>query len=195
MGRPSEARRPRLGFAGVGWIGRNRLQAVQESEVADVFAIADPIEQQRYVARQIAPAAIAVASVHELLELPLDGVVIATPSALHAEQAMSALDRGLAVFCQKPLGRSAAEARAVVDAARAANRLLGVDFSYRFTAAAQCAWPMPSPGWPATMPGAHAWPDGRPSVPGATRPSALPGNISKCTASSWLLDISSRAAL
>jgi predicted dehydrogenase len=137
MGRPSEARRPRLGFAGVGWIGRNRLQAVQESAVADVFAIADPIEQQRYVARQIAPAAIAVASVHELLELPLDGVVIATPSALHAEQAMSALDRGLAVFCQKPLGRSAAEARAVVDAARAANRLLGVDFSYRFTAAAQ----------------------------------------------------------
>jgi predicted dehydrogenase len=37
------------------------------------------------------------------------------------------------VFCQKPLGRTAAEARRVVDAARAADRLLSVDFSYRFT--------------------------------------------------------------
>jgi predicted dehydrogenase len=37
------------------------------------------------------------------------------------------------VFCQKPLGRTAAEVRAVVDAARAADRLLAVDLSYRYT--------------------------------------------------------------
>lgn len=40
------------------------------------------------------------------------------------------------MFCQKPLGRSAHETRAVVDAAADANRLLGVDMSYRHTAAA-----------------------------------------------------------
>jgi predicted dehydrogenase len=62
--------------------------------------------------------------------------VIATPSALHAEQAIAALDRGLAVFCQKPLGRDASETRAVVEAARRADRLLGVDLSYRYTRAA-----------------------------------------------------------
>jgi predicted dehydrogenase/glycosyltransferase involved in cell wall biosynthesis len=73
--------------------------------------------------------------VDELLEMELDGIVIATPSALHAEQSIAALERGVAVFCQKPLGRSAEEARAVVDAARAADRLLEVDLSYRFTAA------------------------------------------------------------
>ena len=60
-------------------------------------------------------------------------VVIATPSALHAEQSIRALDAGAAVFCQKPLGRDAAEAASVVAAARAADRLLSVDFSYRFT--------------------------------------------------------------
>jgi predicted dehydrogenase len=63
--------------------------------------------------------------------------VIATPSALHAEQALAALDAGVAVFCQKPLGRSAEEARGVVEAARRADRLLAVDLSYRFTAAAR----------------------------------------------------------
>jgi predicted dehydrogenase len=72
-----------------------------------------------------------------MLKLDLDGVVIATPSALHAEQSIEALNSGVAVFCQKPLGRTAPEARAVVDAARAADRLLGVDLSYRTTAAMQ----------------------------------------------------------
>jgi predicted dehydrogenase len=67
----------------------------------------------------------------DLDELDLDGVVIATPSALHAAQAIAALERGRAVFCQKPLARTAAEARDVVAAARDADRLLGVDLSYR----------------------------------------------------------------
>jgi predicted dehydrogenase len=71
------------------------------------------------------------AGLDDLLAARLDGVVIATPSALHAEQAIRALEAGLAVFCQKPLGRTAAEVRRVVGAARAAGRLLGVDLSYR----------------------------------------------------------------
>ena len=37
------------------------------------------------------------------------------------------------MFCQKPLGRTAAETAAVVVAARDADRLLGVDLSYRET--------------------------------------------------------------
>ncbi len=69
--------------------------------------------------------------------MDLDGVVIATPSALHAEQARQAFAGGVAVFCQKPLGRDLAETRAVIDAARAADRLLGVDLSYRHLAAVE----------------------------------------------------------
>jgi predicted dehydrogenase len=67
----------------------------------------------------------------------VDGIVIATPSALHAEQAIRALEAGAAVFCQKPLGRTADEARAIVEAARKADRLLAADLSYRFTAGMQ----------------------------------------------------------
>jgi predicted dehydrogenase len=75
---------------------------------------------------------LAVRSLSELIDLKLDGLVIATPTALHAEQAIVALDAGMAVFCQKPLGRNAAEAGRVIQAARKANRLLGIDMSYRF---------------------------------------------------------------
>jgi predicted dehydrogenase len=85
-------------------------------------------------AADMAPGAEILPDLDALLAAGLDGVVIATPSALHAEQSIRALERGVAVFCQKPLGRTAAEACAVVDSARTADRLLTVDLSYRHTA-------------------------------------------------------------
>ena len=129
--------RPRLGFVGVGWIGRHRLEAIAAAGVAEIAAIADPSRERCLAARAIVPNARTCEHLGELLEVPLDGVVIATPSALHAEQCHAALARGLAVFCQKPLARGAEETRAIVLAARAADRRLGVDLSYRHTAAMQ----------------------------------------------------------
>jgi predicted dehydrogenase len=123
--------KPRLGFLGVGWIGRHRMERILEAGVADVVAVADTSPELAAAAAEAAGGAYCLGSLDELLTLDLDGIVIATPSALHAEQAQAALDRGLAVFCQKPLGRDAAETRQVVEAARRNDRLLGVDFSYR----------------------------------------------------------------
>jgi predicted dehydrogenase len=125
--------RPRIGFLGVGWIGRSRMQAMIDTGLIDAVAIAEPSAEMAAGALELAPGAALVDGYDALLDRDLDGVVIATPSALHAEQSIRALDRGVAVFCQKPLGRTAAEAAAVVAAARRADRLLGVDFSYRFT--------------------------------------------------------------
>ncbi|MFL5343288.1 MAG: Gfo/Idh/MocA family protein [Hyalangium sp.] len=129
-----QANRPRLGFLGVGWIGRHRMEAIAQSGVAEVTAVVDPSPTAMTEAEKAAPGCQRAGSFEELLAAPLDGIVIATPSAVHAEQSIRALEKGLAVFCQKPLGRNAQEVRRVVDAARAANRLLGVDLSYRFTA-------------------------------------------------------------
>ena len=75
------ATRPRLGFLGVGWIGRSRLDAIRDADVAEIAGIADPVLEDAV----------------DLDELDLDGVVIATPSALHAEQAVAALEAGVAV--------------------------------------------------------------------------------------------------
>jgi hypothetical protein len=108
--------RPRLGFLGVGWIGRHRMQAILEAGMAEVAAIADPSPETAAEAGRLAPGAALVATLDDLLDTGVDGVVIATPSALHAEQSIRALGRGAAVFCQKPLGRTAVEVRGVVDA-------------------------------------------------------------------------------
>jgi predicted dehydrogenase len=130
---PQAPARPQIGFLGLGWIGRHRMQAVLDSGHVDVAALADPSPEMLEEASDTAPEAALAASFDELLALDLDGIVIATPSALHAEQATRALEHGLAVFCQKPLGRTGCEVRQVIEAARKADRLLGVDMSYRFT--------------------------------------------------------------
>jgi predicted dehydrogenase len=110
--------KPKLGFAGLGWIGRHRMNAIVESGLAEAAYTCDVDTELTF---------------DDLLASDADAIVIATPSALHAEQAIAALERGKAVFCQKPLGRNADETRRVVEAARANDRLLAVDLSYRFT--------------------------------------------------------------
>jgi predicted dehydrogenase len=132
----------RLGFLGVGWIGRHRMAAMLATGTVEAAAISDPSPEMAEQARALAPAAAIVPSLEAMLALGLDGVVIASPSALHAAQSIQALQAGAAVFCQKPLGRNAGEAAAVVAAAAAADRLLGVDFSYRHTTAMQAIAPL-----------------------------------------------------
>jgi predicted dehydrogenase len=125
-------KKPRLGFLGVGWIGRHRMAALAQSGVADVVGIADTSPETAAEASRLVPRAAVLDSVEALLESDADGIVIATPSALHANQAVAALAQGKAVFCQKPLGRTGEETRRVIRVARKSDLLLGVDLSYRF---------------------------------------------------------------
>lgn len=121
---------PRLGFLGVGWIGRDRMSAVAGSAVAEVAFVADADAQAAADAATEVGAEM-ITPERLLREEAIDGLVIATPSALHAEQATIALDRGVAVFCQKPLGCNATEVSGVVAAARRCGRPFAVDLSYR----------------------------------------------------------------
>lgn len=132
--------RPAIGFLGTGWIGRHRMNAIAQTGAVDIVAIVDPSQSCAQEAQALAQGAAILTCYESLLDAGLDGVVIATPSALHAEQSIAALERGMAVFCQKPLGRDAQEVGRVVATAQAADRLLAVDFSYRHTAAGRALY-------------------------------------------------------
>src|SRR5207249_11424757 len=64
-------------------------------------------------------------------------VVIATPPHLHHAIARRAFAQGAHVVCEKPVAMTAAEARAMVDAAARAGCLAMTGFNWRFTPAMQ----------------------------------------------------------
>ncbi|HEU4495951.1 MAG TPA: Gfo/Idh/MocA family oxidoreductase [Flavobacterium sp.] len=125
-----------LGFIGVGWIGRNRMEVLLNSGKAEAKFIAEPSEENRREAFKAASDA-EISDIEAICKENIDGIVIATPSAMHAGQAVSALNSGKAVFCQKPLGRNAAEVKEAIEASEKAGKLLAVDLSYRYTKAFQ----------------------------------------------------------
>jgi predicted dehydrogenase len=129
--------KPRIGFVGVGWIGLTRMKAMLAAAGVEAAVIVEPSDTAAVQALALAPGARRAESFEAGLTADLDAVVIATPSALHAAQTQAALERGFSVFCQKPLGRTAAETRAVVETARVTDRLLAVDLSYRWTSGMQ----------------------------------------------------------
>jgi predicted dehydrogenase len=122
-----------IAFIGTGWIGLNRMKSLLDQDIATAVAVLDPDAVNAKAAAQAAPGAIIARSFDELLSVKPEAVVIATPSAMHASQCMTALENGMAVFCQKPLARTAEETGQVISAAHRADKLLGVDLSYRYT--------------------------------------------------------------
>ncbi len=65
-------------------------------------------------------------------EQRLDAVYLATLQESHLEQARAALEAGLHVVCEKPMAPTAADCRAMIQAADRAGRLLVVNFETRY---------------------------------------------------------------
>ena len=84
-------------------------------------------ERQRTAARDH-PGARILSTPAQLWDIAkdLDVVVVATPNRAHVPLGHAALDAGLAVVIDKPLAPSAAEARALIEAAQQRGRLLTV---------------------------------------------------------------------
>jgi predicted dehydrogenase len=61
----------------------------------------------------------------------IDALIIATPNETHYEITMAALDRGLPVLCEKPLGMNVAEAHKMADSAIEHSAITMVPFTYR----------------------------------------------------------------
>jgi predicted dehydrogenase len=69
------------------------------------------------------------------LEAALGGAeaaIVASPSAMHAEHALAAIDAGIATLVEKPLAADAAAGREVLEAAERSGRPCGVAMNLRF---------------------------------------------------------------
>jgi predicted dehydrogenase len=125
---PAASERVAVGIIGVGGRGMAHLQGLLSE--SQVVAVADPRLQRRLAAKEsterhyadaLAKGAYRGCSAYndfrELLARDdIDAVSICTPDHWHAVQAVAAARSGKDVLCEKPLGATLAEGRAVCDA-------------------------------------------------------------------------------
>jgi len=123
----------RFGLIGCGGIGQIRARALRGAGALRLAAAGDSDRARAEAAVAAAGGGAAVSDWRALVRRDdVDAVIVSTPPALHAEIAIAALEAGKHVLCEKPLARSPAECRAMVEAARRAGRFLATGFNYRF---------------------------------------------------------------
>lgn len=122
----------RVGLIGAGALGAlhaENLAAVPDCRFSAVAA--DHFSDGALAAmRSARAAALDVADMFDPERL--DAVIIATPTDTHADYAVRAIDAGLAVFCEKPLARTSAEARTIRDRAAAREAKVAVGHVVRY---------------------------------------------------------------
>jgi predicted dehydrogenase len=122
----------RVAVIGVGGVGAAHAHAFAGHPDVQLVALVDPVTQRRdAVAAELGVPQVLDDWGAVLSPDDLDAVSIALPNALHAPVTIAALGAGRHVLCEKPLATTVADARAMVDAARAAGRVLEVPFNHR----------------------------------------------------------------
>ena len=138
---PPSPAKLKLGLIGCGWYGMVDVKAAFKVGGVEVTALcdvdsehlaksADEVEQLQGQRPQT------FKRYTELLQTPgLQAVIIASPPHWHALQFIAALERGLDVYCEKPLAYDVREGRAMVDAAKRSGRIVQIGFQRRQAAA------------------------------------------------------------
>ncbi len=125
----------RIGIVGVGWWATfNHIPTIQASPDAEIVAICDLDQQRLDIASRKFGINACYTDLEEMLAREnLDGVMVSTPHVAHTHPAISALQAGCHVLVEKPMATTAADGRAIADAARKAGREVLVPTGMNFT--------------------------------------------------------------
>jgi predicted dehydrogenase len=122
----------RVAVVGAGGAGTEHARAYQAlGPRVELVGVADLVpERAERLAQAVGTRP--YARLTELLERERPDVVsVCTAEYQHTEPTLEALARGCHVLCEKPLAATVADGRRMVEAARAAGRILAVDYNYR----------------------------------------------------------------
>ncbi len=125
-----------VGIIGCGGIANGKhLPSLRKISGIAMVAFCDRIKERAETAALqygVPQAKIYVDYREMLLDPSIDVVHVLTPNAAHATMTIAALEAGKHVMCEKPMAKTAAEARAMVAAAKRSGKLLTVGYQNRF---------------------------------------------------------------
>ena len=126
----------KVGVAGVGVMGRNHARVLSGIRDFDLVAVFDP---DAATAEGVAGLydATAFTTAADFVAAGLDAAVVATPNRHHAELGVALLEAGVHVLVEKPIAATVADARRMIDAAHANDRVLMVGQVERFNPAGE----------------------------------------------------------
>ena len=142
----------KFGLIGCGWYGMVDVNAALKTGNVEMVAICDvdsahlkTSSDQINTSQGSRPREFK--DYNELLDFPgLDAVIIATPPHWHALMFIAACEKGLDVYCEKPLAYDVREGLAMVKAAQKAGNIVQVGFQRRHSKAFQKAKELVSEG-------------------------------------------------
>jgi predicted dehydrogenase len=119
-------------IVGLGRWGRNHVNAVAgSSRIRYTRAVSrNPAAAQDFAAQH--SLALTTSLEEALADPAIDAVVLATPHSRHVDEVVAAAKAGKAVWCEKPLALTRAEAVRAVDTCRAAGVTLASGYNRRF---------------------------------------------------------------
>lgn len=124
----------RIGVAGTSWWADSMyLPALSRHPLAEVRAVVGgrPEQTRAFAAQWAIPNA--YPTFEAMLDAgALDAVAILAPNVHHHPYTMAALERGLHVLCEKPLGMTSAQAREMTEAAERLGVVNMCPFTYSF---------------------------------------------------------------
>lgn len=126
----------KVGMIGCGGIALGKhLPSLSKIPEVELVAFCDDVEEKaRQAAAQFGGESAKVyTDYRELLQdASIDVVHICTPNATHAEIAIAALEAGKHVNCEKPMAKTAAEARKMYEASLKTDKKLTISYQNRF---------------------------------------------------------------
>jgi predicted dehydrogenase len=130
----------RLGLIGAGSRGNQLLDMFLPNKDADFVAVADvddrhASETAERIKKDRGNTPKTSRDYREMLDdKDVDAVLIATPDHWHAIPAIQAVQAGKDVYVEKPIGHNVAEGKAMIEAARKYNKIMGVGTQQRSSA-------------------------------------------------------------
>jgi len=120
-----------IGILGAGNISQTHLRAAQSIPGVAIAAVCGTTREKAARLGEPAGAAAYDDLGRFLAHKPMDVIAIGTPSGVHAEQAIAAVDRGLHVIVEKPVDITSERVDALIAAADRAGVKVGVFFQDR----------------------------------------------------------------